>query len=173
MKHFINLNENETHLTSNNDDMNYNFLICSTLIKRYCSKNFDKLQNINLNEYFEKLFQTTFKIHKKIMKKVSLNGDNEQLNQILSDRHIEFLKLYSINLSKLTNYNFEIKNLKICLNLLKYILNVNDVSPLHSNNEYYLKLVKTFLICINSIDIENFKVILNKFDETVSQKIAI
>jgi hypothetical protein len=164
MKYFINLSNNDNENYKNVIELcneKYNFSIFTILIRRFCSKTIDKVLNKELTEYFQALFNTSCKIHKKLIKKFSSNS-------YLADSHIDFLKFYSINAQKLFEFGIELKNVKFCQSLFAYILSL-DENFVKNNKDYYLKLNKTFTICLNSMDIESFKDILKLFDDSAMQ----
>ena len=143
----------------------YNFQICSLLIKRFCSKTIDKVLTDELNEYFKSLFNNLYKLHKKLLKKLSSNNHEK----VIIDSHIEFLRYYSINAQKLVEFGIELKSFKICQTLFTYLLSLNE-SFIKNNKDYYLKIKKTLVNCLNSLDVESFKEFLKIFDEYVSLK---
>ena len=88
-------------------------------------------------------------------------------NNHLTESHIEFLKYYSMNAQKLLQYGLESRTFKMSQSLFSYILSLSE-SFIKGNNDYYFKLKKTLTICLNSLNVEDFKEFLNLFDETVS-----
>jgi hypothetical protein len=156
IKYFINPNADSIN-------ENYNFSICCLLIKKFCSKTINNELNDELNDYFKSLFNSLYKIHKKLIKKFS-SSDME--NNYLTESHIEFLKFYSINAHKLLQYGLEARTNKISQNLFSYILSLSE-DFIKVNEDYYLKLKKTLVICVNSLSVEDFKEFLNLLDESV------
>lgn len=154
----------------------HDFYISSILIKHLCSKNFtesSKSKSEHIITHMKALVESCVKIHKKRTKRLFKSVKNDETDQKVhklktSTFHIDFLKSYIYNTEKLNSlYGFEIDSVKLIQQLFKIYLNYdNNLKPIDGEEENadVVFLKRTFVFCLNSFTLENFKLILADID---------